>query len=207
MSARPSGGSSRETILEAAIVVASRDGLGALTLDQVAREAGVSKGGVMYHFPTKDQLLGSLIEHFRKKVEAALMKAVAADPVAKGRWGRAILSLMLPEAMPDHPGVSIATEAGLDPFSDFRVAMMAAMVANPALLAPIREFGRELRERILAEEGDASALVPWLAIDGLFLWRAFGQIPADDPLIRRVAEALRKMTAPGGDAKPEEGGP
>ena len=42
--------SNREKILHAAMQVAIRDGVMAMTLDAVAQEAGVSKGGLLYHF-------------------------------------------------------------------------------------------------------------------------------------------------------------
>ncbi|HZB75928.1 MAG TPA: TetR family transcriptional regulator, partial [Solirubrobacteraceae bacterium] len=45
--ARPSR---REALLDAAIRVIRRDGAQKLTLDAVAAEAGVSKGGILYHF-------------------------------------------------------------------------------------------------------------------------------------------------------------
>ena len=43
-------------IVSAAIAVMERDGARALTLDKVAREAGVSKGGLTHHFKLKQEL-------------------------------------------------------------------------------------------------------------------------------------------------------
>ena len=42
--------SARARLLDAAVAVVRRDGAQALTLDAVAAEAGVSKGGLLYHF-------------------------------------------------------------------------------------------------------------------------------------------------------------
>ena len=50
-------GDTRKRLLDAAAVVVRRDGAQALTLDAVAAEAGVSKGGLLYHFKTKRELL------------------------------------------------------------------------------------------------------------------------------------------------------
>lgn len=50
----------REALLDAAEAVALRDGAGQFTIDAVAAEAGVSKGGVLYAFPTKDALIDAL---------------------------------------------------------------------------------------------------------------------------------------------------
>ena len=54
--------SAREAMLDAAQAVVLKQGAASLTLDAVAREAQVSKGGVMYHFPTKQALLTALGE-------------------------------------------------------------------------------------------------------------------------------------------------
>ncbi len=43
----------RSALLDAAERVVLRDGAGQLTMDAVAAEAGVSKGGVLYAFPSK----------------------------------------------------------------------------------------------------------------------------------------------------------
>src|SRR5262245_969533 len=85
--------SNREMILEAAIRVAARDGLLAMTLDGVAREAGVSKGGLVYHFPSKDALVTGLLEHFADKKDRAI-EALAghANPTPRERM-RAFLRI------------------------------------------------------------------------------------------------------------------
>jgi AcrR family transcriptional regulator len=55
----------RRRLLDAAVAVVRREGPRALTLDAVAAEAGVSKGGLLYHFATKDDLVDALIEDWR----------------------------------------------------------------------------------------------------------------------------------------------
>lgn len=50
----------RGALLDAAERVVLRDGAGQLTMDAVAAEAGVSKGGVLYAFPSKDALIDAL---------------------------------------------------------------------------------------------------------------------------------------------------
>ena len=49
--------SSREKILDAAAELVAEIGAGRLTLEAVAEKAGLSKGGLLYNFPTKDALL------------------------------------------------------------------------------------------------------------------------------------------------------
>jgi len=52
----------RDGLLDAAERVVMREGAGQLTMDAVAAEAGVSKGGVLYAFPTKDALIDAMFE-------------------------------------------------------------------------------------------------------------------------------------------------
>lgn len=52
----------RTRILEAADEVARKRGVANLTLDLVAEQANISKGGLLYHFTTKEALLRGMID-------------------------------------------------------------------------------------------------------------------------------------------------
>lgn len=80
--ARPS---SREHILDTFEQVLLEDGSGSATLDAVAERAGVSKGGLMYHFPSKAALLGGLVERVMARVEEVVVSA-SSEPAALIRW-------------------------------------------------------------------------------------------------------------------------
>ena len=64
--------SRRTALLDAALTVVRRDGAAALTLDAVAAEAGVSKGGVLYHFGSKRALIDGLLERWLDEFGARL---------------------------------------------------------------------------------------------------------------------------------------
>lgn len=70
--ARPS---SRERILDALAQVVIRDGVGAATFEAVCAEAGVSKGGVLYHFPSRDDLFAGLHDRLLASVEDEIASA------------------------------------------------------------------------------------------------------------------------------------
>ena len=53
----------RTKVLEAARKIVQESGAGALTFDELSRVSGVTRGGITYHFPTKDALLRGLLEH------------------------------------------------------------------------------------------------------------------------------------------------
>jgi AcrR family transcriptional regulator len=87
----------REKLCETAIEIAAREGLAAMTLDNVARHAGVSKGGVTYHFPSKDRLVEAVVEHFGQRLERLVLERVANDPHPRHRWARAMLDCTFDE--------------------------------------------------------------------------------------------------------------
>lgn len=58
----------RERILAALRHLLSTGGLPVVTLEAVAAQAGVSKGGLLYHFPSKSHLLLGLLEQIRDTV-------------------------------------------------------------------------------------------------------------------------------------------
>lgn len=61
-----------ETILEAALEVVARDGVGAATVRSIAAHAGVSPGTVTHHFASTDDLLVAALDHGSSRVIASL---------------------------------------------------------------------------------------------------------------------------------------
>jgi AcrR family transcriptional regulator len=51
----------REDIIAAAVVVIDRDGYAAASIDKIAKEAGTSKGTVLYHFKTKEAVNAAVV--------------------------------------------------------------------------------------------------------------------------------------------------
>lgn len=70
---------SREEILEAARTVLLKHGIPAMTLEAVAREAGMSKTGLYYYFASKDALVFELVYTTLEGHAAAVSQAIAAS--------------------------------------------------------------------------------------------------------------------------------
>ncbi|EML7266606.1 TetR family transcriptional regulator, partial [Raoultella ornithinolytica] len=106
-----------QQLLESAAMIAGRDGIASLSLNAVAREAGVSKGGLLHHFPNKQALIFALFARLLAIMEEAISGLMAADNVSYGRFTRAYLHylsdltdthesrqlMVLSLAMPDEP--------------------------------------------------------------------------------------------------------
>src|SRR5690348_4272784 len=78
--------SRRQRVLDAALEVFAREGYGNAAVDEIARLSATSKGGVYFHFPSKQAIFLSLIDAagalLLERTERAM--AAEADPIAKG---------------------------------------------------------------------------------------------------------------------------
>ena len=183
----------KDKICDAAIQITVRDGLLAMTLDAVAKEAGISKGGVMYHFPSKDELVRGVLDYFSQQCETMLMRRVVDDPEPRLRWARCLLDCLFPES-PEFDANSNDGQMSSEVLSRFFMAMLTGAVTCPAAMQPLRQLATRMRNRFMSDpkEGMDQILV-WLAIDGLFLWQFMGIIDNDDPMIAQVGKSLRAL--------------
>ncbi len=69
------GQQTKTLILDACGAILRRDGARCLTLDAVALEAGLSKGGLLYHFPNKETLLTALFDQYMSPFDNYLATA------------------------------------------------------------------------------------------------------------------------------------
>ena len=67
----------RETVLDAALAVFSRQGYAATTLDHIAQEAGVTRGAIYWHFGGKAELYNALLEERFARAFAGMAKLLA----------------------------------------------------------------------------------------------------------------------------------
>jgi len=74
-------------------VVLARGGASAVTLESVAAEAGLSKGGLLYHFKNKEALYTGLLDAATAEVTAAMAERTATQSPA-----RAYLEYSLPQS-------------------------------------------------------------------------------------------------------------
>ena len=176
--------SAKNRILDCAERLVIREGVAHLTLDAVAADAGLSKGGILYHFPSKDALIEGMIAHLMETAHAAIARSIEADPEPRGRYTRAILAVNFPEP---------ASE--LEQHNQVASALLAAVVINRALLEPVKGEYRNLDASLRADGIDpVRARIVQLAADGLWISGMLG-LPGPDPALRRqLIDRLYQMT-------------
>ncbi|MFM9107741.1 MAG: TetR/AcrR family transcriptional regulator [Chloroflexota bacterium] len=76
----------RQQVLDAALEVFARDGYGNAAVDDIARASATSKGGVYFHFPSKQALFLALMDEAGGLLLDRVERAMAAqpDPLARG---------------------------------------------------------------------------------------------------------------------------
>lgn len=156
-------------LLTAANQVIVSQGVDALTLDAVASEAGVSKGGLLHYFPTKEALIAGMVQQALDRFVETLHQELANDPApdTPGHWVRAYIRA---SALDDQENYEL------------HFNLLAANFTNPELLAPMRHFWQECHGQIMASGLDpAVATVIRLAMDGLWLTHLHGFAPLEDP--------------------------
>lgn len=76
----------RRRVLDAALEIFARDGYGDAAVDDIARASTTSKGGVYFHFPSKQALFLCLLDEAAQVLIDRVERAMAAesDAIAKG---------------------------------------------------------------------------------------------------------------------------
>lgn len=165
--------STRLLILEAANRVILDSGINALTLDSVAKQAGVSKGGLLYHFPNKESLIMGMVERFVAEFDMAIDREVQKNG---GDWLKAYIHASF-ENNPEREKVSCS--------------LLAAFANNPDLLNPLREKFVEWQKKL-----EAHAISPEigtiirLTLDGLWLSDLMGFAPPTLSLRKTIMGSL-----------------
>lgn len=67
----------RQTVLEAALTLFSRDGYSLTTLSRIAKEAGCSRGPIYWHFQTKDDLYEAVLGYSQEPLEVLVAECAA----------------------------------------------------------------------------------------------------------------------------------
>ncbi|HEX2552657.1 MAG TPA: TetR/AcrR family transcriptional regulator [Microvirga sp.] len=172
--------SSRERILDAAEDLVRAIGAGRLTLEAVAERAGLSKGGLLYNFPTKDALLQGMLE---RMIGESVSERDALRRSLAGRRNAEVKA-----------AVATALKTRCDDMKGFATGILAASAENPRLLEPVRVAIREQWEAIKTSSDDLDvAILAWLAVEGLSSLEMHDLSPFSPADRERVLDAVQRF--------------
>ena len=151
------------------------------SLDKVARQAGISKGGLMHHFASKEALLFAVAQDAAARFEGAYETRLAQEPANEaGRKTRAYINTILG----DDAALSVQSSPVLlsflqaknhDPIAQTRFAYWQAIIEKDGL------------------DGVMAAIIR-LAVDGLLYTEVIDSVPLDATLREQIRERLLQLT-------------
>lgn len=171
----------RDQVLDVAEALIGELGPAALTLDALAAQAGVSKGGLQYAFKSKDGLILAMVQRVLDQSQANLEQACKA-PTLEERLASWLDGLVRSGPTGVHNG------------------LLAAIVQNPRLMDKVAQTYRaQLRVLAGGEAPQERVTAICLAADGLMLGELLGLIRFSRAERRRIAEEIvslaRRVTA------------
>jgi AcrR family transcriptional regulator len=171
---------SRELILRAAEEIVARRGPAHLTLETAANEAKVSKGGLFYHFRSKEALLEAMILRSMELLVSEQMKVE--ESLTGERNGKMKANI-------------IGTLRHLEGQRPVLTAVVAAIASDPKLVEPMRDSIRkefqDLSRELTLQPEDIAIL--FLALQGLLLMELLNLSFLTPGQIRKVTQRMLRM--------------
>ena len=173
------GEARRGEIIEAALRLMAESGVQALTLDAVAREAGVSKGGLIHHFNTKEALVQGVINSATQALHEQIESAhEASSDRSPGSFTRVYIEATLRHA----------EEA-------FLLPMFELVARDPSMASALAQHNLWCHERFENDGIDpVLAHVLASAADGLWLEIIFKIESATSWRVRAMRECLLSLS-------------
>ncbi|PLT21940.1 TetR family transcriptional regulator [Psychrobacter sp. MES7-P7E] len=169
----------RRALLDQAARITLEQGLSKVTFQAVADAVGVTKGGVMHHFSTKNALVLEVFNDAMAKFEAEVNAAMADDPVKYGSFTRAYIDAT----------ISLG-EQGQEEY-DNQATLYVLMLGDSELRELWAKWANEQLKKHAATDNTETLCMVRLVADGIWLSDFSGIDIADKQSLR---DRLIKMT-------------
>ncbi len=145
----------RRALLDCAAQIAAEQGAQAITIQAVAERAGVTKGGLLHHFDSKQALLAAVFSDLLEQMDREIDRPW---PVIPWRAGAS----RGPMCGPAFPTACLASAASGE-------ALSVAIVSEPALRSLWSAWLDDRMARHAETDGDPELIAVRLAADGVWL--------------------------------------
>jgi AcrR family transcriptional regulator len=174
----------RDKILQTACKLIEEQGMTHFTLENIAQRANVSKGGLLYHFPSKEILVQAMIEIFLKELKSSLRKDFLLSSQENDRTIQSINWLK------NYIHICFNQKIYLN---QYKYAILAALTMDPKFLLPVRKFIKESQEEMLSLDFPTIATMIRLTCEGLWLSELFGFQMVDDRTRINIKQKLMDL--------------
>lgn len=169
----------KEKILCEANKVISKKGLNSFTLEEVAKGAGISKGGLLYHYPSKDQLIKGLIEYYIEQFDSKIAEREKGEDEYSPNWLIAFVLEQFSQVNSD---------------SNCMAGLLAAVSMNLEFLQPVKEKRIEWLEKISGLKDPIMAMIVSLACYGMAFSNLFCLEVLPDDVRLKIQERLISLS-------------
>ncbi|MFA7576684.1 MAG: TetR/AcrR family transcriptional regulator [Candidatus Muiribacteriota bacterium] len=168
----------KQLILNAAEEVTMEHGASNMTLNAVAKKAGISKGGLLYHFPSKDELIKGMISHMIEE-QFEIMKNIS-------------------EKLPDTPSNKIKSNILMwchepEKRKHFHAVIIAILSYNPEIIDPFKEIYSNLMKEFSKGMDPVMIKIISLASMGLMLSDVFNARLFTDKEQKEITDKLFEL--------------
>jgi len=170
--------SKRDSIVAGALELAHRDGFDTLTFDVLAEHVGLTRGGIIYHFRTKTELLEGIANAFFERWRAEALEALG-KPIAQASRAERIEAL---------------TRSVVD--GEILPGEVSFMLSATPEVEMLKDAWNALRREWVGEISELTSMqrVALLAVDGWWANRAVDS-DSQDPDDPEIAELIVSLAA------------
>lgn len=171
----------KSNILIAVSEIVKEKGVAKLTLEAVAKRAGISKGGLLYHYPSKDALIQGMVKEWTTTYFESIATLANNDSQEKGKWIRAYVNIAFSDLDDNN-------------HKHLSAALTAALFINPDLLDEFNEKNEELHAKLLSDGIDSHKMtMVRLMIDGLWFSEMYGISPLSEDMKTQISSELLNL--------------
>ncbi len=145
----------RQNLIDCAARIAAERGLADVTVQAVAAAAGVTKGGLLHHYPSKQALIDAVFTELLARLDRRIEASMKADTGGYGAFTRAYIDLSL----------ALEPPSTREPWS----ALSVFMLSDVGLRKRWRDWLAGHLQRHADTDGDPALRVAHLAADGAWL--------------------------------------
>lgn len=167
-------------ILKAATRVIDRHGVTGITFDSVAEEAGITRAGLIYHFPSREILIQSLHEYLATQWEDGML-ALVGKPVEETTASERFRAY-----------VEVASKSA----TRAELLFMLDSSTNPDVTGPwtrILEKWAPPSPSKQSSSEDLTKFVARMAADGLWVYESFYNTPLSPDVRKKVVKELIRI--------------
>lgn len=183
--------SSKEALLDAAERVIRRQGMASTTIEAVAAEAGLSKGGLFYHFSSKKDMMLQLMDRYEAKFKALRQELYDSFPEGPNRLLKATILACVKHSARSRTDLS-------------NVLTMLDDVE-------MRQRVMDMKKRVFAEisagyEKPERIALAMFAADGLWIMELFSSEPIPEEFEKKIIDELLALIDLHAQTAPVEAG-